>query len=427
MKNRTSNIHVIRCATLFMVVVTCQFAGCQTATHATAKQEANQQWNRVRADIKLQLAQQQYDSGLFHEVIITATEAISHYPENTHAYVLLVNANLELDKPATALKVIEATQQMEILSADLIYAEGVILEQRDKYKQALSKYSEAFQLDSSQIDYLIAQAECLVDLNRKEEAIKLLDENGHKLDENGAVLLLSAHIASIMGNIEDAIKRYRKAMVSFQDDPMLAGELGLLLTQTNHCDEAIPLLQPLIDMQDADDAEHGAIRRALAGCYLTKGDAQKAYSVLHQYVFVHTQDTSAQLLHAKSAIASDDLITALQCVDRAKLYRPYHMELWLIQATIQWKRGEYDRAATTLIDLLANTPEDVEALCLMAEVLRSKNQLISAKGYFQQALKVDPQCIWAKIGLKSLKQVRRKIHEKRSTKLTSSAEVDSQP
>lgn len=427
MKNRTTLIHIKRCAILFMVIMLCNITGCQTTTHATAKQEANQQWNRVRADIKVQLAQQQYDSGLFHEVVTTATEAISLHPENTQAYVLVANAYLELDKPATALKVIEATQQMEIQSADLIYAEGVILEQRDQIKQALSKYTHAFQLDSSQVDFLIAQAECLVTLNRKEEAIKLLDENGYKLDENGAVLLLSAHIASIMGNVEDAIHRYRKAMVSLGDDPLLAGELGLLLTQTNQCDEAIPLLQPLIDMQEMDDTEHGAIRRALAGCYLTKGDSQKAYSVLHQYVFVHTQDTSAQLLHAKSAIASDDMITALQCVNRAKLHRPYHMELWLIQATIQWKRGEYDRAATTLIDLLANTPEDVEALCLMAEVFRSKNQFSSAIGYFQQALKVDPQCLWAKIGLKSLKQVRRKIHEKRSTKLTSTAEVDSQP
>lgn len=427
MKNCISIIHVTRYVNLFMVVVLFSIAGCQTMTHAIAKQEANQQWNRVRANFKLQLAQQQYNSGLFTEVVISATEAISLHPENTHAYVLLVNANLELDKPATALKVIEATQQMGILSADLIYAEGVILEQRDQTKQALSKYTHAFQLDSSQIDFLIARAECLVALNRKEEAISLLDENVHNLDENGAVLLLSAHIASTMGNVDDAIQRYRRAMVSLGDNPLLVGELGLLLTQTNHCDEAITLLQPLIDMQEIDDTEHGAIRRALAGCYLTKGDSQKAYSVLHQYVSVHPQDTSAQLLHAKSAIASNDLITALQCVDRAQLHQPHHMELWLIQATIQWKRGEYDRAATTLIDLLTNRPEDVEALCLMAEVLRSKQQYSGAKGYFQQALKVDPQCIWAKIGLKSLKQVRRTIHEKRSAKLTSTAEIDSQP
>ena len=112
MKNHIFNIRVKRYAIMFMVVMVCYIAGCQSMTHATAKQEANQQWNRVRADIKLQLAQQQYDSGLSHEVITTATEAISLHPENTHAYVLLVNANLELDKPATALKVIEATQQL---------------------------------------------------------------------------------------------------------------------------------------------------------------------------------------------------------------------------------------------------------------------------------------------------------------------------
>lgn len=392
--------------------------GCQSISHANAKIQAIKQWDQVRAEFKVQLAQQQYNSGHFNEVLLSATNAISLDPTRPTAYELLANANLELDKPASAMKVIKFANKANIRSAELIYAEGVIYEQRDQLEKAISQYALAFQADSSQVDFLIAQAECLVAKNQYQEALTLLDDNVHQLDEYGAVMLLSAHIVATMGDSQEAILRYRKARESLGDDPMIIGELGMLLAQSNRCNEAIPLLQPSIDAITDVEMENGSTRRALAICYLAKNNPKKANEVLMPYTTNHPEDSHAQMLHAKAALALNDIITAMQCANRANESAPHNTELWLIQATIQWKRGEFNQAATTLIDLLTNKPEDLEALCLMAEVLRSKNQFDGARGYFQQALKIDPKCVWAKAGLKSLKQARRRIHETKSARLT---------
>ncbi len=396
-------------------------SGCQSFSHNTAKKQAIQQWDHVRAEFKIQLAQQQYNSGHFNEVVMSATEAISMDPTRPIAYELLVKANLELDKPASALNIIKVANKNNIQSSELIYAEGVIYEQRDQIEKALVQFARAYQVDSTQVDFLIAQAECLVATNQHQKAITLLDDNIHNIDENGAVMLLSAHVASAMGNKEDAIRRFRKAKEYLGHDPMIIGELGMLLAQTRRCNEAIPLLQPSIDASFDVEIENGSTRRALAICYLAKNDPKKASEVLKLYTTNHPEDSHAQLLHAKSALATNDIITAMQCAHHARDSDPHNTELWLVQATIQWKRGEFDQAATTLVDLLTNRPEDIEALCLMAEVLRSKKQFDGARGYFQQALKIDPDCVWAKAGLKSIKQAQRTIHKSKSAKLTSAS------
>jgi Tfp pilus assembly protein PilF len=74
----------------------------------------------------------------------------------------------------------------------------------------------------------------------------------------------------------------------------------------------------------------------------------------------------------------------------------------LVRAVIQWKRGELTAAAASLRDVLAFRPDDVEAHCLMAEVLLAQHQNEPARRHFEQALQIDPNCTWASLALQSL-------------------------
>src|SRR5262245_11384428 len=77
--------------------------GCQTAsTHAEAKVQAEQRWSKVRGQVKLQLARQQVERGLFDDAIKTLEEAVALDPTSVEGYAYLARANLEKGRASTA-------------------------------------------------------------------------------------------------------------------------------------------------------------------------------------------------------------------------------------------------------------------------------------------------------------------------------------
>ncbi len=72
-----------------------------------------------------------------------------------------------------------------------------------------------------------------------------------------------------------------------------------------------------------------------------------------------------------------------------------------------WTQEEVDGLADrinsgdyTLQDMLATDPQDIEAHCLLAEILLTHQRPEAARTHFEQALRIDPECTWALAGLK---------------------------
>ena len=393
-------------------------SACSTLPHSTARVQARRHWDQVRARVKFQLAEKEYENKLFEQAIRTASEAVVLDPTQADTYVLLAQANLELGKPATAQQALGAAKRAGLTNPDLIYTQGVILEQRGHIEAALAKYAEARELDDAKVDYLVAQAECLVELNRPEIAMKLLNAHKERFDDDGTIAVLAARIAELMGDAEGAVRRYRDALLTLGDSPMVARELGLLLAELGRYDEAVAVLEPLV--AEASDVEvGGAVRRALATCYLARWNPTAAKRVLDEYGRTHPDDIRAQLLLAEAAIGTDDMLTALRAVEAARQREPHRPEVRLMRAVVQWKRRDFGGAAGSLFDLLSDNPEDVEAHCLLAEVLSARNQLEAARTHFERALRIDANCAWAAAGLNSLPKDTPPTPQLPTTKLTS--------
>jgi len=372
-------------------------SGCHSLSHPEAKQLAEQRWREVRAGVKLQLARQQYDGGLFDDVVRTVTESIALDSTRPEAYVLLCRANLELSKPASAEQAIEAARRSGLNTADLHYMRGVILEQRNDYVTAVTEYAQSRILDADNVDYLVAQVECLVVLDRADEALGLLEQNLNRFDSNGTVAVLAGRIAALLGDWEGAAKRLGQAAVILGDSPIVAEELGLLFVRAGRCEEAVALLRPLIEASSASEA--AALRRGLATCYLVLGDPTSAKVVLIDYARLHPEDGPAQLLLAEAALETNDVLTAARATDLAEQQAPGRGDIALLRAAVQWRRTEYADAADTLYGLLEREPANVEAYCLLAEVLRAQGQVDSAKDCLERALRINSSCTFARRAL----------------------------
>jgi Flp pilus assembly protein TadD len=289
---------------------------------------------------------------------------------------------------------LDAVGRLGLRSAELHYMQGVILEQRGRLEDAVSSYAEARRMDAGNVDYLVAQAECLVGLDRLNEATALLAENAGRFDTNGTVAVLEGHIAARRGESEAAVRHFGEALVTLRDNALVAEELGRLLVEVEQYDRAVAVLEPLIE-PPVEPTERGTVRRALATCYLALGASHSARRVLVEYAPLHPDDSLAQLLLAKAAIATGDPITALRGIDLARKHRPDDPEVLLVQATIQWRRGKLAAASASLRQTLNQQPEDVDAHCLLGEVLLAQRRDQEAASHFQQALEIDPRCVWA--------------------------------
>jgi Tfp pilus assembly protein PilF len=105
-------MHLDTIFTLFLIATLSFMTGCKTPTHAEAKVQAEQRWSKVRGQVKLQLARQQFERGRFEDTIKTLKEATSLDQTSAESFALLAKCNLELGKPTTAEQVLATAAKL---------------------------------------------------------------------------------------------------------------------------------------------------------------------------------------------------------------------------------------------------------------------------------------------------------------------------
>lgn len=375
--------------------------GCQSTGPKPAEQKAEERWNTVRAGMKLQLAAQHAERGRFEESLVGASEAMALDPQNAEACVLVVKAHLEHGRLASAEQAIAAAGVRKVSSPDLIYLSGVVLEQRGQLDAALAKYASARIAGSATLDYLIAEAECLVALDRAEEALVLLENHAHVFDDDAALATLAGRTALLLGQHEEAVRWFREALAKNPESPSVTRELGLLLARMSRCKEAIPVLRSRTEKDD-DASVPGSVYRALATCYLGMDDAAAASAALNPYLSAHPNDASGQLLAAQAALASQDLLGAAHHLHLAEKFNAGIAQTGFVRAVLATRQGNLRLAAEQLDNVLAANPGDTDASCLLGDVLSALGDRAAAADAYSRALHTTPDSRWAATGLARL-------------------------
>ncbi len=374
------------------------FAGCQRLSHKTASSQAQDHWKKVRAGVKVQLASQQYSAGNPEAAIATASEVIGLDPDRAEGYLILARAYLEMNRLPEAEQAIDLAESRGMGSAALKYTRGVILERRDRPEQALEAFRSARRQDATEIDYVVAEAECLVALDRLDEAELLVTDQRRQLGSDPVLSLLSGQIAALRGDEESMLLWLGRAAAAMPDDPQCVEAYGLALVRAGRYVEAARVLEGLTGATDEAMPASVAAYRGLAVCQMRLGRAEKACRTLSSGLARHPGDAPALVLLARASLMMNDELTALRSLHLAQQSTPADPELWITRAALQWKRREYAAAELSLRRVLEIRPDDVEALCLMGEVQKALGRDESADARFRRALELDPQSGWAAAG-----------------------------
>lgn len=377
--------------TMTLALLTLALPACQQSGLKTGPLRDRGDWNVVRSKVKLQVAEKQMTGGAYVDATRTLNEAITLDPTSTSAYASLAEAHLELGNLASAQEVLDAARRQSLTSAALTYMQGVVDEQKENGKSAHENYAAARKLDSKNVDYVVAEAEALVEQDRAREALELLRSVRGKIDNESTIELLAARISALVGEEEQAVRHYRAAIAGRSGNSAIREELALLLVRMKRCQEALPLLNEAVER---NPDSFGAVFRALSKCLMDSGDPEGAIAALTPYVKDNPTDGAAQLLLAQAALAADDLPTAGTALDAAARYAGRKSDVELLRAVLDMKRGDFDRAESRLAAI--GDDADPEVLCLFGEMRLSQDRPIEARTYFERALVVDPENDWAK-------------------------------
>ena len=375
-------------------------AGCQITPHQEQKEQAKQHWDQVRAKLKYQLATQQFKAGEMNAATSSARESLGLDPSAMGTHVLLSKALLERGDLAEAKKVLQAAVEMDLESPELWYMRGVVAERCGRLDQALTCYRAARQLNKNEMDYLVAEAECLVAAGQPEEARRCVHQALLEFDRDGTLDVLLAEISLVMDDDEAAAAAFRQALPLADNHDLVAEEFGLLLLRMRRFAEAVSVLQPLVDRQG--DKASGMVVRALAKGYLELGHADLAAGLLKDLLEKHPDDTESWFLQAQAALAGRDLAMIRRCLNVVRRLAPANPQTHLMQGYLCWRQGDLNGARASLQRCLAMNPNDVLTHCLIGQVLLDSNEPGQARHHWRRALQIDPRSNWAKVKLEGL-------------------------
>ncbi len=374
--------------------------GCSQLTHRTAKEDGEKQWREVRARVKLQLAEQQFRSGAIEETIRTAGEAVLLAPSIPGGYVVLARAYLEQGSPAKADRILRNAFAREVRSASLCYTHGTLLELQGRSGEAYEKYAEATRLDPDESDYLIAQAECLVAMNRFDDARELLRERLGSAMGDESLNMLAGYLASRAGDDVEAVAAYGQALVAMPQSLLIREAYGMALVRTGRMHEATSMLRPLCN--DRKKPASGSVVRAYARGCLATGQSAAAFDVLSDHVRRAPTDLPARMLLVEAALLEEKWMTALQSVSAAGRQAPDDPDVALMRAVVQMKRDDSRGAVQSLSLVTRLRPDDPAAHCMLASALEAAGESDAARAAFVRVLELEPDSRFAEAGLQRL-------------------------
>ena len=383
--------------------------GCQLPPHQTQQLAAEQNWNRVRAELKLGLANEQFEDGRVHEAVATLREAVALDPKNPTYQRVLAKCYLEQGVLTAASEAVDHAKRLGDTSAELAYTQGMIAERRSRAEDALRHYRKAAGLEPNSVDYLLAAAECLVTVGCAGEAKAFVDEQLRRLQGDGQLLLLRARISVLLGDLMSAAADFEAAGDCLTDAPWAAEEYGLLLARLGRYAEASAVLRPLVELADQTSEASveavpvsSSVLRALAICHARAGTPEQSRKLLEEHLRQSPDDARAWWLLAESLMRLGDWDGVQHCVERGERIAPETSHWKLLRAYLAWHGGDLATTAALLESILTDRPSDVLAHRFLGRVYERGNDFDRARGHYETALEIDPDDAWVRARLRDL-------------------------
>lgn len=363
--------------------------GCASKnSHDQWVDSADNRWKSLRSAAMLDMAQDRFDAGSLDQAEKTVTEAAAIDSTNPQLHLLAGRIALERGQLERAYRLFQLSAELNANIPDTFYYQGVVLQRWKQYDAALDAYQAAYDLDKDNPARLLAVGEILIELDREQEAIELLEDKKYYFDQNAGLRALLGHLYRMQDEPKLAVENFRQATMLNADNMRLHEELAFSQGEAGSYTDAATTLRMLLALPEYQNRSD--LKRSLAQAEAEIGRFQSARDIYIELTRKDPSHTADWLRLGEVCWKLDDTGGALIAANRAISLSPQRSEGYLLAGMVWQKRGRI-QDALDMFDRAADlAPQDATPLILRGLSLQKTDRLAAAAEAYEEALRRNP-------------------------------------
>ena len=354
----------------------------------TPKAQATAEWNEARAAVMGGLAEDQFKNGNFDKSRQSVDEALRLAPKNAQLHVLSAKLAIEQGQLELADRELANARVLDPKNAEADYLSGVVCQRWQKPDAAAEFYSIASDKAPTEVSYVMARAEMLEQMGKRDEAINYLQEKTPNFEHSPALRDALGELLVQAGRMPEAIESLREATALANDDSAIRLHLAMACFQDKQYREAADLFGRLLT--DPANADRADLHLAQAECLMQLDRTAEARVEYDAATRIDPQSTAAWLGVAKAALTDGDFRRCEVSIDRARAIDPTSADALIMLGYLRLKQEKYPEALAAFQTASTLDRTDPVSLCLMGCVMEKTGRATEAAAMYAKALRLKP-------------------------------------
>ena len=363
-------------------------AGCSGSKKPTQKEAARQHWNQTRANVLLSLARDQYVTGNFEKSRQTTDEALVMDPKNPGLRLLSAKLAIEQGRLEQAEGELKIAREVAPKNPEADYLSGVIYQRWQKPQLAHDYYKAAADKAPSELAYLMARAEMLVEMGEPSDALKLLEAKVVYFEHSATIRTAVGQLLVEQRRYKEAVDIFRQASILATEDLTIREQMALAMFYAGQYREASDALNRL--MKNDQYAQRGDLLAALGECQLQMGQYREARATLETATQRDASSAGVWLSHAKAALQLNDVKRAEMSLRKALTLAPDNSEAHLMLGYMRLRQNRLADALPAFRKASALDQSDTVSLCMVGYALERMGKPEQAIQCYSKALRLKP-------------------------------------
>jgi tetratricopeptide (TPR) repeat protein len=363
-------------------------ASCSDSKEPSQSQVALKNWNDARSAVLVGLASDQYDNGNFERSRATLDEAIKLSPDRAAAHLLSARLYIEAGQLEVAERELAFARQADPNDAQGDYLSGVIYQRWQQPERALEFYQHACDKAPAELAYVMAKAEMLVAMDRRPEALTVLQAKVTYFEHSGVIRDEVGLLLMQEGQYPQAIEMLRRASILASDDLTIREHLARALFYGQQYAESAGILSELLANEKFNHRPD--LLSMLGECQLQSGRAGDAAQNFQAASEMTPDSVSVWLGLARAQLQLDSPRRAEFALRRCLAIDQDNSQAYLLLGYLRLEQSQFSQAHEAFALASRLDPADTVALCMVGLTLDKLGRAQEAAAFYQQALKIKP-------------------------------------
>jgi len=385
MKTRIFRVSLLAAAMAVLPLVGCKSSG--ESNHEKWVNQADTRYRNLRTGLILEMAQQHFDAGDLENAQASVEDALEIDPTSAPLLTLAGRIQLERGKLERAFHLFSLAIENDDKIAQAYYLRGLVLQRWKRFDGAKTDYDKAYDLESDNPAYLLANAEMYVEIKKPHLAIDLLESKRDYFEQSAGLRITLGQLYLLTDQPLEAAACLREAAVLAPDELSIQEELAIAQAAAGEHGQAIRTLRSLL--REPGYENRSDIQRALADAYQSVNDHDAAKKI---YLELTRKDQNPQdwFSLAEIAFAKEDWSGVHYAIGKTIQLDPSRHDAYMLRGMAWQRQGNIEQALHMFDRAAELAPSESVPLIMRGITLQRAGKQAAAAEAYRQALQRQP-------------------------------------